>query len=144
MDIHKVLEYLPHRYPFLLVDKVKEVVPGERITAIKNVTYNEPFFPGHFPIRPVMPGVLIIEAMAQACGILGFKTEETLLTRDAVIYLVGTDKARFKAPVEPGDQLELKAEIKRVIRGLWFFDAKAYVDGKLVAETEIMCTMKDV
>ena len=113
MDIHQVLQYLPHRYPFLLIDRVLEVVPNERIVALKNVSMNEPFFPGHYPHHPVMPGVLVIEAMAQASAILSFKTMGTLPSDDSVYYFVGIEGARFKRPVGPGDQLILKASISR-------------------------------
>lgn len=143
MDIHQILNHLPHRYPFLLVDRVVESKPGESLAAIKNVTINEPFFQGHFPIRPVMPGVLILEAMAQACGLLAFATEGEA-PGSTIFYLVGVDNARFKRPVEPGDQVRLESRIARRRRGIWVFDARASVDGQLVAEAEIMCTMRDV
>ena len=145
MDIHEILKLLPHRYPFLLVDKVVECHPGERLVAVKNCTINEPYFTGHFPQRPVMPGVLIIEAMAQACGLLAFKSVEGELNAgNNIFYLVGVDDARFKRPVEPGDQLFLEASHTRTIRGLWMFSAKATVDGQLVAEAQIRCTMREV
>lgn len=142
MDIHEVLEHLPHRYPFLLIDRVLEVVPNERIVALKNVTINEPFFPGHYPHHPVMPGVLVIEAMAQAAGILSFKTMERLPSDDSVYYFVGIDNARFKRPVGPGDQLILKAEVAMNRRGMWKFSCKAEVDGQVAAEAELMCTLR--
>ena len=138
MDIHEVLKQLPHRYPFLLVDRVSECVPGERIVAIKNVTFNEPFFPGHFPYRPVMPGVMILEALAQAAGILAFKTAGVVPDQDNRFYFVGIDGARFRKPVEPGDQLVLKATLERAIRGIWKFSTVAEVDGKEVASATMM------
>jgi 3-hydroxyacyl-[acyl-carrier-protein] dehydratase len=138
MDIHEVLKQLPHRYPFLLVDRVLECVPGERIVAIKNVTVNEPFFPGHFPYRPVMPGVIILEALAQAAGILAFKTAGVVPDEGSRFYFVGIDGARFRKPVEPGDQLVLKATLERAIRGIWKFSTSAEVDGKEVASATMM------
>ena len=144
MDIHEIMNYLPHRFPFLLVDRVESVEPGKRIVAIKNVSINEPFFPGHFPNRPVMPGVLILEAMAQAAAILSFKTAGTKPDANSVYYFVGIDKARFKKPVEPGDQLRLEVEITRTIKGIWKFAAKAFVVNQLVAEADIMCTVRNV
>lgn len=143
MDIHWILKHLPHRYPFLLVDRVVEAVPGEHLVAVKNVTINEPFFAGHFPQRPVMPGVLILEAMAQSCGLLAFATDGEA-PGSTIFYLVGVDNARFKRPVEPGDQVTLESRLARRKRGIWMFDARATVDGKLVAEAEIMCTMRDM
>ena len=142
MDIHKIRSLLPHRYPFLLVDRVLECVPGERLVAIKNVTINEPFFPGHFPMRPVMPGVLVLEALAQATGLLAMESQPDLREDGALYYLVGIDGARFKRPVEPGDQLFLKAEILKRKREIWVFATEATVDGKLVASAEIMCTQR--
>lgn len=144
MDIHQVLEHLPHRYPFLLVDRVLECVPGERLTALKNVTINEPHFPGHFPIKPVMPGVLILEALAQATGILTAKSMSDVPSGETLYYLVGIDNARFKRPVEPGDQLILKADLVRNKRSIWKFDASAEVDGNVVASAEIICSVQDV
>ena len=144
MDIHEIMNYLPHRFPFLLVDRVESVEPGKRIVAIKNVSINEPFFPGHFPNRPVMPGVLILEAMAQVAAILSFKTAGTKPDANSVYYFVGIDKARFKRPVEPGDQLRLEVEITRTIKGIWKFAAKAFVVDQLVAEADIMCTVRNV
>jgi 3-hydroxyacyl-[acyl-carrier-protein] dehydratase len=143
MDIHEVLEHLPHRYPFLLIDRVLEVVPNEKIVALKNVTMNEPFFPGHYPHHPVMPGVLVIEAMAQAAAILSFKTMGTLPSDDSVYYFVGIDNARFKRPVGPGDQLILKATVGMNRRGMWKFNCKAEVDGLVAAEAELTCTLRD-
>ncbi|MFZ2162017.1 MAG: 3-hydroxyacyl-ACP dehydratase FabZ [Sideroxyarcus sp.] len=142
MDIHEVLEHLPHRYPFLLIDRVLEVVPNESIVALKNVTINEPFFPGHYPHHPVMPGVLVIEAMAQASGILSFKTMEKLPSDDSVYYFVGIDNARFKRPVGPGDQLILKARVTLNKRGMWKFACTAEVDGQIAAEADLICTLK--
>jgi len=144
MDIHEIMNYLPHRFPFLLVDRVESVEPGKRIVAIKNVSINEPFFPGHFPNRPVMPGVLILEAMAQVAAILSFKTSGTKPDANSVYYFVGIDNARFKKPVEPGDQLRLEVEITRTIKGIWKFAAKAFVVDHLVAEADIMCTVRNV
>ncbi len=139
MDIHAVLKQLPHRYPFLLVDKVLECIPGESITAIKNVTVNEPFFPGHFPHRPAMPGVIILEALAQATGLLAFATVGSTPDDNTLYYFVGIDKARFKKPVEPGDQLVLKARLQRRIKGVWRFTTEAWVDERRVASAEMMC-----
>lgn len=144
MDIHEVLQYLPHRYPFLLIDRVLDCTPGESLTAIKNVTVNEPFFQGHFPHRPVMPGVMILEAMAQATGILAFRTTETRPSEHLLYYLVGIDDARFKQPVEPGDQLIIEVRAERNMRGLWKFSAEAKVEGKLVASANLMCARKEV
>ena len=138
MDIHAVMAQLPHRYPFLLVDRVTECVPGEKIEAIKNVTINEPYFPGHFPHRPVMPGVMILEALAQTAGILTFKTAGVVPDENTRFYFVGIDKARFRRPVEPGDQLVLKARLEREIRGIWRFATVAEVNGKEVASATLM------
>jgi 3-hydroxyacyl-[acyl-carrier-protein] dehydratase len=143
MDIHAILEHLPHRYPFLLVDRVLSVEPGKNIVALKNVTINEPFFPGHYPHHPVMPGVLIIEAMAQAAALLTFKSVENKPGENTLYYFVGIDGARFKRPVTPGDQLILKIALIRNLRGLWKFSAVAEVEGQVAAEAEIMCTMRD-
>lgn len=143
MDIDEVMQYLPHRYPFLLIDKVIEMELGKSVTAVKNVTINEPFFSGHFPGAPVMPGVLILEAMAQAAGILSFKTKGYAPEQIGVIYFAGIDGARFKKPVKPGDQLILKAEILREVRGIWKYAGRAEVDGVLVAEAELMATLRD-
>jgi 3-hydroxyacyl-[acyl-carrier-protein] dehydratase len=138
MDINAVLQQLPHRYPFLLVDRVIACVPGESIEAVKNVTFNEPYFPGHFPHRPVMPGVMILEAMAQAAGILAFKTAGVVPDESTRFYFVGIDQARFRKPVEPGDRLVLKARLERAIRGIWKFSTVAEVDGQLVASATMM------
>lgn len=142
MDIHEILKYLPHRYPFLLVDKVLNCDPGKSITALKNVTINEPFFAGHFPHHPVMPGVLVIEALAQAAALLTLKTANMQTDQNSVYYFVGIDRARFKRPVQPGDQLILKAAILRERIGIWKYSAKAEVDGRAVAEAELMCTVR--
>ena len=144
MDIHQILQHLPHRYPFLLVDRVIDVVPGERITALKNVTVNEPFFPGHYPHHPVMPGVLIIEAMAQAAAILSFKSMGNQPDDNSVYYFVGIDGARFKRPVVPGDQLMMEVTLTMNRRGMWKFAATAKVEGQLAAEAELVCTVRQV
>jgi 3-hydroxyacyl-[acyl-carrier-protein] dehydratase len=138
MDINAVLKQLPHRYPFLLVDRVVACVPGQSIEAIKNVTFNEPFFTGHFPHRPIMPGVIILEALAQAAGILAFKTAGVVPDENSRFYFVGIDDARFRKPVEPGDQLVLKATLERSMRGIWKFSTVAEVDGKVVCSATMM------
>lgn len=143
MDIHEVLEHLPHRYPFLLIDRVLDVVPNERIVALKNVTINEPFFPGHYPHHPVMPGVLIIEAMAQAAALLTFKSSGTKPDNNSVYYFVGIDNARFKRPVGPGDQLIFKVSITMNRRGMFKFSAAAEVDGQVAAEADLICTLRE-
>ena len=142
IDIQEILELLPHRYPFVLVDRVIALTPGKSIIALKNVTINEPFFAGHFPGRPLMPGVLIIEALAQAAGLLSFKTPEFNLTRGSIFYFAGIDGARFKRPVQPGDQLQLEAEILKIVRGVGKFKCRASVDDKLAAECEILAVLK--
>lgn len=144
LDIAAILRLLPHRYPFLLVDRVLELVPGERIRALKNVTMNEPHFPGHFPHHPVMPGVLILEAMAQTAGLLAFGSSETSADDKQVIYFAGIDGARFKRPVVPGDQLVMEARVITVKRGIWKFSAQATVDGQLASEAELLCTLKRI
>ncbi|MBL8398788.1 MAG: 3-hydroxyacyl-ACP dehydratase FabZ [Candidatus Accumulibacter sp.] len=144
MDIHAILEHLPHRYPFLLVDRVVEFEAGKSIHAYKNVSINEPFFCGHFPYHPVMPGVLILEALAQAAGILSFKTMDSKPDAHSVFYFVGIDNARFKKPVTAGDQLHLHVTIQRQIRGIWKFQAVARVDNAIVAEAELMCAKRNV
>lgn len=144
MDIHEILEHLPHRYPILLVDRVLEVIPGERIVALKNVSVNEPFFPGHYPHHPVMPGVLIVEALAQAAAILSFKTLGGKPDDKSVYYFVGIDGARFKRPVSPGDQLILEVSIQVNKRGLWKFAAQAKVEDQVAAEAELMCTVRTI
>jgi 3-hydroxyacyl-[acyl-carrier-protein] dehydratase len=134
---------LPHRYPFLLIDRVLEFEPNQRLVALKNVTYNEPFFNGHFPIRPVMPGVLIVEALAQATGLLGMESNPDGIDENTIYFFVGIDKARFKRPVEPGDQMHLEVEMKRSKRGIWMFSGTARVDGMIAATADIMCTARD-
>jgi 3-hydroxyacyl-[acyl-carrier-protein] dehydratase len=141
--IHEILQMLPHRYPFLLVDRVLECVPFETIKAIKNVTITEPFFQGHFPGKPIMPGVLILEAMAQATGLLAFHSHNARSDSRHMYYLVGVDKARFKRPVEPGDQLILTARMQRRIRGIFKFDASAHVGTELVSTAEFMTTQME-
>ncbi len=138
MDIHQVMALIPHRYPFLLVDRVLEAIPGKSITALKNVTVNEPFFTGHFPNRKVMPGVLMLEALAQTAGILAFVTAGVVPKDDSRFYFVGIDDARFRKPVEPGDQLILKAEFLRAMRGIWKFRTAATVNGIEVCSADMM------
>ncbi len=140
LDIERVLELLPHRYPFLLVDRVLECSGGQSIVALKNVSVNEPYFAGHFPNRPVMPGVLILEAMAQATALLAFNSGGVRPDPDSIYYLVGIDEARFRRPVVPGDQLIIQVVLEREIRGIFRFDASARVDGKAVASAKIMAT----
>tara|TARA_B100000035_G_scaffold182827_1_gene156098 strand:- start:3957 stop:4415 length:459 start_codon:yes stop_codon:yes gene_type:complete len=144
LDIHEILNHLPHRYPFVLIDRVTDLKLNEEITALKNVTINEPFFPGHFPYHPVMPGVLIIEAMAQAAAVLSFKTMNVLPSEDSVYYFAGIDNVRFKKPVSPGDQLVLNVKIDRVLKGIWKYKAQAIVDDQIVAEAEMMCILKNI
>ncbi|MBL8437709.1 MAG: 3-hydroxyacyl-ACP dehydratase FabZ [Zoogloeaceae bacterium] len=144
MDILEILDYLPHRYPFLLVDRVVELVPGERIVALKNVTMNEPFFPGHFPHHPVMPGVLIVEAMAQAAALLSFKSHGVKPDENQVVYFAGIDNARFKRPVVPGDQLHLEATITQAKRGIYKYRAVARVGEQLAAEGDLMCAIRSL
>ncbi len=144
LDIHAILEHLPHRYPMLLVDRVLELEKGKRILALKNVTINEPFFAGHFPHHPVMPGVLQIEALAQAAGILSFQTMGRISDGGSVYYFVGIDGARFKRPVVPGDQLKLEVEIVRIARSIWKYSGRATVDGQITAEAELMCTLREI
>ncbi|MBU6439769.1 MAG: 3-hydroxyacyl-ACP dehydratase FabZ [Betaproteobacteria bacterium] len=139
-DINQIQKLLPHRYPFLLVDRVVEFVKGERIVAYKNVSFNEPYFTGHFPQKPIMPGVLILEALAQAAGILAFGTLDVQAEDDSVYYLVGVDGARFKRPVEPGDQLMLDVRLTRHMRNIYKFQAVARVGEEMAAEAELMCT----
>ncbi len=143
MDINKIQTLLPHRYPMLLIDRVLDCVPGESLIGIKNVTYNEPFFTGHFPNRPIMPGVLILEAIAQATGVLAFYSLNKTPDENTLYYLVGIDKARFKSPVGPGDQLRLEVRLTREIRGIYRFDGLARVDGKIVASAEIMTAKQE-
>lgn len=144
MDVNEIRKYLPHRYPFLLVDRVVELNPGESIVAYKNVTVNEPFFNGHFPDHPVMPGVLVVEAMAQAAGILGFKTMDKTPQDGSIYYFVGADNLRFKRPVVPGDKLQLEASILSEKRGIWKFSVKATVDGDIVSSATILCADRKV
>ena len=143
MDIQKVLSLLPHRYPFLLIDRVVEFEPDQYLVALKNVTINEPYFTGHFPVRPVMPGVLIVEAMAQATGLLAMQSRPDEVGQKALYYLAGIDKARFKRTVEPGDQLILDVRLKKVRRGVWLFSGEARVDEQVVATADIMCTARE-
>jgi 3-hydroxyacyl-[acyl-carrier-protein] dehydratase len=142
MDIHEILKRLPHRYPFLLVDRVLELEKGKRIKALKNVTMNEPYFVGHFPHRPVMPGVMILEALAQAAAILAFDNMGVFPDDKTVFYFAGIDAARFKRPVEPGDQLVLNVTLDRMKAGIVKFTAQATVDGAIAAEAELLCTMR--
>lgn len=144
LDINQIKQYLPHRYPMLLVDRVIDWESGKHITTIKNVTINEEFFNGHFPHKPVMPGVLTIEALAQTAALLAFLTMGQKPDDNAVVYFVGIDGARFKRPVEPGDQLKMQVEILRQSRGIWKFQAKASVDEQTVVEAELMCTMRSI
>ncbi len=144
MDIHRILEKLPHRYPILLVDRVLEIEPGKRIKALKNVSINEPYFVGHFPQRPVMPGVLMLEALAQAAALLSFSDGLRASGKDSVIYFAGIDGARFKRPVEPGDQLILEVEIDRIRSGIHKFRARAMVGTELACQAQLMCTMRSI
>ncbi|MCX8520384.1 MAG: 3-hydroxyacyl-ACP dehydratase FabZ [Rhodoferax sp.] len=144
MDIHKILKQLPHRYPFLLVDRVLEIDKGKTIKALKNVSMNEPFFEGHFPHRPVMPGVLMLEALAQAAALLSFDALDASPSDDVVYYFAGIDRARFKRPVEPGDQLLLEVEMLRMKAGIFKFKAVARVDGELAVEAELTCAMRSI
>jgi 3-hydroxyacyl-[acyl-carrier-protein] dehydratase len=144
MDIHQVLKKLPHRYPILLVDRVLELEKGVRIRALKNVTVNEPFFTGHFPHRPVMPGVLMLEALAQAAAILSFETEGAVPDDNTIYYFAGIDGARFKRPVEPGDQLVLEVALLRTKARVYKYSARATVDGELAVEAELTCTARAV
>ena len=139
LDINEVLQHLPHRYPFLLIDRVIECKEGEYLTGLKNVTFNEPHFTGHFPQKPVFPGVLILEALAQATGILAFRTSQKKPDSDSLYYLVGIDEARFKQPVQPGDQLKLHVRVDKAKRGVWRFNGEASVDGNVVATAVLMC-----
>ena len=143
-DIIEILQYLPHRYPFLLLDRVLSFTPGQALTALKNVSYNEPFFPGHFPQRPIMPGVLILEALAQATGVLAFKTAQELPDTNSMYYLVGIDKARFKQPVQPGDQLILQVSLERMRRDVGRFLGEARVEGNVVAAAELLCAKRRI
>ncbi len=144
LDINQIKEYLPHRYPLLLVDRVLEWESGKIIRAVKNVTINEEFFNGHFPNKPVMPGVLMIEALAQTSALLAFLTMGQKPDENAVVYFLGIDNARFKRPVVPGDQLMMHVEIVRHSRGIWKFKTQATVDSQLAVEAELMCTMRSI
>lgn len=144
MDIHKILTKLPHRYPFLLVDRVLEIDKGKTIKALKNVTINEPFFQGHFPYRPVMPGVLMLEALAQAAALLAFDAMETEPSNDTVYYFAGMEGVRFKRPVEPGDQLILDVALLRMKAGIFKFQARATVAGELAVEAELTCAIRKI
>lgn len=144
MEIRDILRHLPHRYPFLLVDRVVSMELGKSIHAYKNVTFNEPFFQGHFPNLPIMPGVLILEALAQAAGVLSFKTSNTMPNDESIFYFAGIDGARFKRPVTPGDRLDLHVTILRNMRGIWKYQAVAKVDGAVAAEAELMCAHRPV
>ena len=144
MEVNEIRRYLPHRYPFLLVDRVTDLVEGESITAIKNVTVNEDIFNGHFPQSPIFPGVLIVEAMAQAAGILGFKTLDKTPEDGSIYLFAGAEKVRFKRQVIPGDQLVLEASVVSARRGIWKFDCRATVEGQLAASATIMCADREV
>jgi len=144
MDIHRILKQLPHRYPFLLVDRVLELEKGKRIKALKNVTINEPFFEGHFPHRPVMPGVLMIEALAQAAALLSFDALDAAPDDGMIYYFAGMDGVRFKRPVEPGDQLILEAELVRMKAGIFKFKVRATVEQELAVEAELTCAMRSI
>ena len=143
MYIDEIRRFLPHRYPFLLIDRVIDCVPGETLTAIKNVSVNEPFFTGHFPETPIMPGVLIIEALAQATGLLGFRTMSEEPSSDLLYMLVGVDDVRFKRQVVPGDQLMLKAKVERQSKVIWKFSCEASVDGQIVTTANLLCAAKE-
>ncbi len=142
LDMRAIMQRLPHRYPFLLVDRVTECLPGKSIRALKNVTYNEPFFPGHFPGRPVMPGVMVIEALAQTAGILCFVTGEMFPDENSLFYFAGIDKARFRRPVVPGDQLILEAQLRRVMRSIWCYSTRALVGEQEVASADMMLALE--
>ena len=144
IDVNEIRKLLPHRYPFLLVDRVTEIELGDYIRTYKNVTVNEPFFNGHFPDHPIMPGVLIIEAMAQSAGVLGFKTMDKTADGGSIYLFVGADKTRFKRQVVPGDRLDMYAKVKTNKRGIWKFDCEAHVDGELVASAQILVAEREV
>ena len=144
MDIGEIMKYLPHRYPMLLIDRVVEFQHGQSLVAIKNVSYNEPYFQGHFPNRPVMPAVIILEAMAQATGILVLRSMDKLPSEKSIYYFVGIDDARFRRPVEPGDQLRIAVDLLRSSRGIWKLRSDATVDGELVASGDLMGAMREV
>ncbi len=141
LDVTEIMKLLPHRYPFLLVDRITEIDPGKKIVGLKNVTMNEPFFPGHFPGHPVMPGVLIVEAMAQVAAILVYSSSDD--NKGKITYFVGIDNTKFRKPVVPGDQLRLELEVIGIRRGIYTFSGKAFVDGKLVTESELRATFAD-
>lgn len=143
-DINEILKLLPHRYPFLLVDRVLSIEEGGNVlTALKNVTFNEPYFPGHFPGLPTMPGVIMLEAMAQACGILAVQKSGVRKDSGFILYFAGIDECRFKRPVVPGDQLKFRVELEKQKRDLWKFKAQATVDGELACSADMMCVLKD-
>ncbi|MFP4154666.1 MAG: 3-hydroxyacyl-ACP dehydratase FabZ [Halothiobacillaceae bacterium] len=144
MSIQEVMQYLPHRYPFLLIDRVLDWEPNEYLVAIKNVSFNEPYFQGHFPIRPIMPGVLIAEAMAQATGVLAFRSQGGRPQENALYMLVGLDDVTFKRIVEPGDQLRIRVELKRLMRGMGFFNCEAHVGDELAARAVVKCAAREV
>jgi 3-hydroxyacyl-[acyl-carrier-protein] dehydratase len=144
MDIQDVMKYLPHRYPFLLVDRVQEMTLGERIVGIKNVTINEHFFVGHFSHYPVMPGVLIIEAMAQTAAILSFRSRNVIPDENSVLYFAGIDNARFKRPVVPGDTLVMEMKVQREMRGIWKYSGVARVGDEVAAQADLMCAIKQI
>lgn len=144
IDIHEIQRLLPHRYPFLLIDRVLEFTPGEHLIGIKNISYNEPQFTGHFPKRVIMPGVLILESLAQATGLLAFKSVDDLHADNALYYLAGIDNARFKRPVEPGDQLHLEVRIVKNKRNFWKFTGVASVDGEIVVSADILCVHQEM
>lgn len=144
LDIYQILEHLPHRYPFLLIDRVTECKVGESLIGYKNITYNEPYFMGHFPNRAVMPGVLILEALAQATGILAFRTSGKVPDNESLYYFVGIDGARFKQPVVPGDKLVLEVDLVKTKRGVWKFNGVAKVDGNVVCSAELMCAERSI
>ncbi|GAB4402201.1 MAG: 3-hydroxyacyl-ACP dehydratase FabZ [Rhodoferax sp.] len=144
MDIHRILTQLPHRYPFLLVDRVLEIEKGKSIRALKNVTINEPFFTGHFPHRPVMPGVLMLEALAQAAALLAFDALDAVPSTDSVYYFAGMEGVRFKRPVEPGDQILLQASLLRMKAGIFKFQTQASVDGEVAVEAELTCAIRKI
>jgi 3-hydroxyacyl-[acyl-carrier-protein] dehydratase len=144
IDIHEIQKLLPHRYPFLLIDRVIDYTPGVHLTGIKNITFNEPQFTGHFPQRVIMPGVLILEALAQATGLLAFKTADELSSEKELYYLAGIDNARFKRPVEPGDQIKLDVRLVKQKRHLWKFFGEATVDGNLIVSADIMCVNQPI
>ena len=144
MDIGEIMKYLPHRYPMLLIDRVVEIELGRSLVAIKNVSYNEPYFQGHFPNRPVMPAVIILEAMAQATGILVLRSMDKLPSEKSIYYFVGIDGARFRRPVEPGDQLRIEVELLRSSRGIWKLRSDATVNGDTVASGDLMGAMREI